>query len=338
MASEPTPNSGPVEGDNEDVGANNDTGSELISLEGMKEELVRLGASAEGCVTPEDCLKRLLELQASLESTTGTGVAPSAAGTAAVAPPSGLQAEQALQLPPPGPPEGCVPGGREVDEHDVNIGVLRCLRCGTRLVTKKATLVERWFGGSSSSSESTAETSDYAISDPDGKAHGLPIVSPSGPSGAWAEARYRWWWRLADHNDFDAVGMSAVHAIPDSTSQVRYPLCPECMLRPLGLQQQEQQQSGGSDGAVAAAPQQQQQQAVRTNEVLVACALVGQQPTSLANDAQDFAPPAHLSGETLAQLLAQVPGSQQHQHKCKQDRAQHVEAIIAFYLSSASLE
>jgi len=320
MASEPTPNSGVADtqnaldgsagSNNTDGGANNDNDSELISLEGMKAELVRLGASAEGCVTPDDCLKRLLELQASLESTAGAGTTPSTASSsaAAVALPSGPQVEQALQLPPPGPPEGCVRGGREVDEHGVNVGVLRCLRCGTRLVTKKALLVERWlFNNSSSSGESTTEPSDYAASDPDGKVHGLPIVSPSGANGAWAEARYRWWWRLADHNDFDAVGMSAIHALPDSTSQVRYPLCPECMLGPLGVQQQEQQQgAGASGGSAASSSGGQPQQVVCTNEVLVPCALVGQQPISMANDAQDFAPPTHLSSETLAQLLAQV--------------------------------
>jgi DNA-directed RNA polymerase subunit RPC12/RpoP len=283
----------------------------------MKAELGRLGASAEGCATPEDCLQRLLEFQAALEAATTEQVPPAAApALAPPLPPGGLvpPADEALRL--ARVPAGCVRGGRDVDAHHVNAGVLRCPRCGTRLITKKAVLVERWFGGGGGSSGGPdgscgggAFEADQAAADADGAANGLPLATPTGPGGCWAETRYRWWWRLADHNDFDAVGMSAVHATPADGS-VRYPLCPECLLGPLGLQQQSPQ-AEALQGKTASAAQDahaaaQAEAGACHNEVLVACALVSQQPLSLANDTLDFAAPAHLAGGALAQLLAQV--------------------------------
>jgi hypothetical protein len=82
------------------------------------------------------------------------------------------------------------------------------------------------------------------------------------------------------------------------------------LLGPLGLQQQSPQ-AESLQGKTASAAQDahaaaQAEAGACHNEVLVACALVSQQPLSLANDTLDFAAPAHLAGGALAQLLAQV--------------------------------
>jgi hypothetical protein len=39
-----------------------------FSLEDMKEQLVKLGISTEGCLVKEDCLARLLEFRAALDA------------------------------------------------------------------------------------------------------------------------------------------------------------------------------------------------------------------------------------------------------------------------------
>ena len=96
-----------------------------MSLEAMKAQLSDMGISADGCVEKEDCLARLLEFKAALDRNAAT--APSASG--------GSVAAEPLQ-------EGVL-GGRVVDGHGVNVGALRCPRCAARLVSKKATLVER---------------------------------------------------------------------------------------------------------------------------------------------------------------------------------------------------
>ena len=152
---------------------------------------------------------------------------------------------------PPQPPEG-VQGGRRVDDDGVNAGTLRCPRCATRLVSRKAALVA--------------------------KCGGMPLAAPR-PDGSWSEARYEWWWRLADHNDFDNVAMSHFQETPHGKQ--RFPLCPECGCGPLGVQTE----GGGA-------------------EVLLSCECVTQQDLSLANDAADFAAPAGMPLASLQQLIA----------------------------------
>ena len=67
-------------------------------------------------------------------------------------------------------------GGRRVDGDGVNAGALRCPRCTARLLSRKATLVERAEG--------------TAGGEPGGEqpAEGLPLAVPL-PDGAWEETR-----------------------------------------------------------------------------------------------------------------------------------------------------
>jgi hypothetical protein len=226
-----------------------------LSLGEMTAQLERMGIGSEGCMTKEDCVARLLEFKAALDAKDRAGAGAGADGEA-----QGAHGAAAAG----------VQGGRRVDGDGVNAGALRCPRCTARLVSRKATLVER-AGGS-------------AGGEPGGEqpAEGLPLAVPL-PDGTWEETRHRWWWRLADHNDFDNVAMSHFHDTPHGRQ--RYPLCPECMLGPLGLQ---------TEGCA---------------EVLLACELLTQQDLALASDAQDFRAPPGVDVGTLKHMMAAGMGS-----------------------------
>ena len=144
-------------------------------------------------------------------------------------------------------------GGRLVDGDGVNLGVLRCPRCSTRLVSKKARLQDKGEDGGA-------------------------LVVP----GA-VESRHRWWWSVADHNDFDNVGMSHYHET--ARGRKRYPLCPECSLGPLGEQ----------DASSA--------------EVLLCCDLVCQEEFGLADDAIDFRAPDGFNMDLLKQMMSAGMGT-----------------------------
>ena len=88
-----------------------------LSIEDMVEQLEKMGISAEGCLTKEDCLGRLLQYKEALDA----AECPDAEATSTSAPKAS------------GEQEGSVRGGRKVDTSGVNTGALRCPRCGTRL-------------------------------------------------------------------------------------------------------------------------------------------------------------------------------------------------------------
>ena len=228
-----------------------------LSIDECKEQLERMGIRTEGCITKQDCVARLLEVKAALDAKDRAEA--KARGQADHAPCAGVLEQGAVG----------VRGGRLVDGEGVNEGALRCPRCATRLVSKKATLVER----------AGAEASE---GEPGQPAAGLPLAVPL-PDGTWQEARYRWWWRLADHNDFDNVAMSHFHATPHGRQ--RYPLCPECTFGPLGLQ---------TEGNA---------------EVLLACELLTQQDFALVSDAQDFRAPPGIDTSTLKHMMSAGMGS-----------------------------
>jgi len=235
-----------------------------LGVEEYKEQLERMGIRTDGCMTKQDCVVRLLEVKAALD-----------AKDRAEAEERGEEEKEKRegemgklgQLGHSGAVG--VRGGRRVDGAGVNEGALRCPRCATRLVSKKATLVDR----------AGAEVSE---GEPGQPAAGLPLAVPL-PDGTWQEARYHWWWRLADHNDFDNVAMSHFHATPHGRQ--RYPLCPECTFGPLGLQ---------TEGNA---------------EVLLACELLTQQDFALASDAQDFSVPPGIDASTLKHMMSAGMGS-----------------------------
>lgn len=116
----------------------------------------------------------------------------------------------------PVPPlDGGVPGGRLVGGDGINLGALRCPRCTARLVSKKATLVEK----------------EVTLHQP------WPDAQREAKNAAgdmWDEKKYSWWWRLVDHTDFDQCAVSHFHDTP--RGKLRYMMCPECMFGPLGFQ------------------------------------------------------------------------------------------------------
>jgi hypothetical protein len=118
----------------------------------------------------------------------------------------------------------------------------------------------------------------------------LPLPVP-GHGGTWDVTRYKWWWRLADHNDFDQCAMSHYHETPHG--KMRYAMCPECMMGPLGIQNE-------SDP-----------------EVLVSCDLVKQQDLSFANDALDFRAPEGLD---ISQLVSAGAGSMTYPFEATEHR------------------
>jgi hypothetical protein len=132
-----------------------------LSLGEMTAQLERMGIGSEGCMTKEDCVARLLEFKAALDAKDRAGAGAGADGEA-----QGAHGAAAAG----------VQGGRRVDGDGVNAGALRCPRCTARLVSRKATLVER-AGGT-------------AGGEPGGEqpAEGLPLAVPL-PDGTWEETR-----------------------------------------------------------------------------------------------------------------------------------------------------
>jgi len=152
----------------------------------------------------------------------------------------GAGASDTTSLAQPSPPTA---GGREVDTSGVNAGVLRCARCTCRLLTGLGKLVEK----------------------PDeGEARTLWIPRPiAGVTDRfnWDSARHAWWWEIADIDDLDNIGMSAL--VEGPAGPVRLALCPECGA-PLGHRMGEE------------------------NLISIACDAVQQQARAAANDKKDF--------------------------------------------------
>ena len=122
---------------------------------------------------------------------------------------------------------------------------------------------------------------------------GIPLVVPR-PDFAVDETTHRWWWRLADHNDFDNVGMSCYHDTPHGRK--RYPLCPECSLGPLGMQDES------------------------SPDVLLCCDLLSQQDFDLADDASDFRAPDGVDMNLLKQMMCAGMGTVSFEVKFQEQR------------------
>ena len=166
-------------------------------------------------------------------------------------------------------------GGREVNASGVNTGILRCPRCNCRLLTGNSTLVEKG-----------------------GDARTLWIPRPiAGEANRfdWESAQHTWWWEIADYDDFDSIGMSAL--VEGPAGPVRLALCPECGFGPIGHRMGDE------------------------NKVFVACDAVVQQDRAAADDASDFrVDESSPQYEQLKAMIAQQGLAQQFNVTFEEDR------------------
>ena len=93
-------------------------------------------------------------------------------------------------------------GGRDVDEHGVNSGLLRCPRCLSRLVSCRGRLHERQGPGASfwvphKPSGAADAPADAVVSAEDSPA--------SEVAWEWTEQQHTWWWSVADMEEVDKM-------------------------------------------------------------------------------------------------------------------------------------
>ena len=98
-------------------------------------------------------------------------------------------------------------GGRDVDEHGVNSGLLRCPRCLSRLVSCRGRLHERqgpdailWVPHKPS-----------GATDADAVASAADAPAPEA-AWDWTEQQHTWWWSVAD---MEEVHPRCVETVPD---------------------------------------------------------------------------------------------------------------------------
>lgn len=152
-------------------------------------------------------------------------------------------------------------GGRLVDSDGVNNGLIRCPRCTSRILTKAGTLVKR-------------EGKDQIFF--------LPTRPDGGDDNnddfVYKEQVHEYWWRVADTDMFDNLGLSRVVDTPGG--RMKFIICSDCGMGPIGYQ------------------------AEKEPELWVCCSALAQQDAALANDAEDFRPPPGLSAQQLAAMMA----------------------------------
>ena len=90
-------------------------------------------------------------------------------------------------------------GGRDVDEHGVNSGLLRCPRCLSRLVSCRGRLQERQGPDASfwvpHKPSSAADAPANAVASADTPAAEV--------AWEWTEQQHTWWWSVADMEEVD---------------------------------------------------------------------------------------------------------------------------------------
>eukprot|EP00964_Phaeocystis_antarctica_P049527 scaffold28730_cov70-Phaeocystis_antarctica.AAC.4 len=98
-------------------------------------------------------------------------------------------------------------GGRDVDEHGVNSGLLRCPRCLSRLVSCRGRLHERQGPDASfwvpHKPSSAADAPANAVASADTPAAEV--------AWEWTEQQHTWWWSVADMEEVD----NDVETVPD---------------------------------------------------------------------------------------------------------------------------
>lgn len=162
-------------------------------------------------------------------------------------------------------------GGRDVDEHGVNRGLLRCPRCFTRMVSTCGVLCERagtevalWVPNRPSGDTTTTnDTSSATIAEEE--------------MWEWTSAPHAWWWKVGSMDDVDNLGLSRVVTSP--AGPLKLAMCCECSYGPFGFQR---------DGEPT---------------IWLACEMLHQQDPSLATAQDDFRAPEGISMEMLQGMI-----------------------------------
>ena len=158
-------------------------------------------------------------------------------------------------------------GGRATDDHGVNSGLLRCPRCLSRMVSNNGELSER-------------HGADSALWIP-GRSSADGSTEPAEADGddnlTWSQHPYSWWWRFGSMDDVDNLGLSRIVRAP--RGNLKLAMCVECNYGPIGYQLE--------DEAC----------------IWVACDLVHQQDSSMAQDGEDFRAPAGIDMGMLQKMI-----------------------------------
>ena len=155
-------------------------------------------------------------------------------------------------------------GGRDIDEHGVNRGLLRCPRCRSRLVSCRGRLHERqgpdtsfWVphrpsGAAGAPNDATAAAAAAgapndatapaeAPADAVAPAETVAAVADAGASEVaweWTEQQHTWWWSVADMEEVDNGGLSALVTSPAGPR--RLVVCCDCNYGPFGHQTEDE--------------------------------------------------------------------------------------------------
>lgn len=156
-------------------------------------------------------------------------------------------------------------GGRDVDAHGVNSGLLRCPRCLSRLVSKCGELREL-HGADAKLWVPKAPASDAGAD-----------VATADDAYDWAEAEHQWWWLVGSMDDVDNLGLSRTVQTPRGA--LKLAMCCECQYGPIGHQLDDDPR------------------------VWLGCSLLHQQDASLADNAQDFPLPQGVDLGMLQRMI-----------------------------------
>jgi len=192
-------------------------------------------------------------------------------------------------------------GGRDIDEHGVNKGLLRCPRCSTRLASKVGELQERseadallWVprkpaGGCSAPSTNVTKAdvaepdvaeADVAEADVAEAEEALEAAPAPAAEEAWewTSQTHVWWWRIGSMDDVDNLGLSRLVTCPAAGS-LKLAMCVECSYGPVGFQREDEP------------------------TIWLACELLHQQDASSAIASEDFRAPAGISVSMLQNMI-----------------------------------
>jgi hypothetical protein len=158
-------------------------------------------------------------------------------------------------------------GRREVDEKNINSGILRCPCCSSRMLMNAGTLVERY-----------GEDQILWIPRPNKKKN-----QDEEETFTWEQDRHQWWWSVPDIDDFSNVGLSRM--VDSPAGPVKIVLCSECQSGPFGYTTFDKDSNP-------------------TNPVVWLCsALLKQVDASLADDEEDFKAPQGIDIEALRGMI-----------------------------------
>ena len=108
-------------------------------------------------------------------------------------------------------------GGRLVNDDGVNSGLIRCPRCTSRILTKAGTLVKR----------EGKDKTFFMPTRPDGG-------DDDNDDFVYKEQVHEYWWRVADTDMFDNLGLSRVVDTP--SGRMKFVICSDCGFGPFGYQ------------------------------------------------------------------------------------------------------